>query len=451
MLPKEYLDVRKIKGKIYPRFVDFEWFDIAKKVISIYAKNTGNKLKKARNEVKKIEDSENYKKIRAFARIVEREIDFKSPTTLNPLEVRKLLFSKGPVTTASEREKVIEEVARRFGVDKREIELSMFGDMEEDSIIDGVKVDPETLLMKYNLSLLQTTLMNAIAVRFRVEDNHKKVFSGIKRLGLMYEIEDEFVRLTGPASILKQTKKYGTAFAKLIPAIVNSRLWVIHAEILDYDRIYRMSISSEDGVMFYREKLSMDFDSSLEEELYSRLICSRRDLEIVREPSLVSVGGFAFIPDFRIRRGDREIYIEIAGFWTEDYVKKKVEKIERANIPLLVVAREEIAEKLKSRHVIRFKNKLPYLKILKFINEYFADSGGKNIMKAEGEVPEKYLRYKDWFVSIDFIEYCKKCIEEGRVEEVVEKEGGSIALEYLGYKVVWDGLSDFRIVRVHDD
>jgi hypothetical protein len=49
---------------------------------------------------------------------------------------------------------------------------------------------------------------------------------------------------------------------------------------------------------------------------------------LVREPDpLILSNGKAFIPDFVFEKYGVKVYLEIVGFWTEDYLKRKLEKI----------------------------------------------------------------------------------------------------------------------------
>ncbi len=496
MLPKEFLEVRKYKGKIFPKFLTFDDFEIVKKVLDIYEKSLGDKLKVARKELKQMETSKNYRRLRGLAKIIENNIRYGSSASLNPYEVRKFLFSKGFVTTRDDRQKVIQEASERFGSTVEEIENSMFADLEEESLIEDIRIkDPEELLRRYNLSLLQTSLFNSLRMSFWSESEHKKIFWAIKRLGLMYEIGDEIkdgITLTGPASILKQTRKYGTSFAKIVPFIVSSPKWWIRAEIVDEfsRKIYRLEISSgPNSVFFPKRPEAIEFDSSLEEELYARLKASRPDLEIQREPEVVKAGSYVFIPDFRLKKGDKEIYIEIAGFWTEDYLRKKVEKIRRSDVPLIVIGREELAELAGAvPFVISFERKLPYIKILKLVNQYFGEervnSGDLsslnvnlerileevqkakalnviNLVKMYGvtentdEILERIRKavenskifVENWLFDREYVEEVKKKLDENSVDSLIEDDGIDVLLDFLGYRIVWEGITDVRIVK----
>ncbi|HID42559.1 MAG TPA: DUF790 family protein, partial [Archaeoglobaceae archaeon] len=69
MLPKELLEVKRQKGRILPKFAGYDEFELAETVIKLFEENIGSKYIKIKNEIKKIEDARNYKKIRGFAKI----------------------------------------------------------------------------------------------------------------------------------------------------------------------------------------------------------------------------------------------------------------------------------------------------------------------------------------------------------------------------------------------
>jgi hypothetical protein len=477
VLPKGYLEVRRYRGKIFPKFLMREDIEIAELVLSVYNRNKGRKLKFVKKELKEMENSENYKKLRGLSKIIEKSIIFKSSTSLSPPQIRKFLFSRGVVIRGDERRKIIEAAAEKFGSSVEDIENSIFADLEEEAIIHDIGIESaDDLLRRYNLSLLQTTLFNSLKMVFWTESEHKRIFWALKRLGLMYEI-DGGIALTGPASVVKLTRRYGTSFAKLIPLITRSPKWWIKAEILDEysKRVYRLKVSSEDRILLPETETKVEFDSAFEEELYFRLRASRPDIEILREPEVVKAGDFAFIPDFRLKKGEKEIFIEIAGFWTSDYLKKKVEKIKKADVPLIVIGKEELAE--VAPFVISLKEKLPYIRVLKLVNNYFEEikrDSGLNMALEEAQrakilnvsgLAKKYdvevteiqrkielegskILVGSWLFDRGYVEEVKSRLEKGSgIETLLEKDGIDALLDFLGYRIVWEGVTNARIVK----
>ncbi|MBI4498553.1 MAG: DUF790 family protein [Chloroflexi bacterium] len=86
-----------------------------------------------------------------------------------------------------------------------------------------------------------------------------------------------------------------------------------------------------------------DFDSSVEARLYrgvQALGPSRRGWTLEREPPALVADDAVLIPDFLCRRGDLAVHLEVVGFWTEDYRRRKLAKLRvlAANLPDLRLA-----------------------------------------------------------------------------------------------------------------
>lgn len=70
-----------------------------------------------------------------------------------------------------------------------------------------------------------------------------------------------------------------------------------------------------------------------------------RGWTLQREPRIVVVGATVFLPDFAFLRGDVEVYGEVIGYYTEDYLTRKRRKLAvlRGQIPLLLIADQDLA------------------------------------------------------------------------------------------------------------
>ncbi len=480
MLPKELLEVRKSKGKIIPKFAGKDDYPLAEKIIKIFSSGVGKKYGSVLSALKSVENADNYRKVRGFARVMERFCEkvcmFDAPSHLDPVEVRLYLFERGYITSRKERQRIIEYAARYFSTTPEEIERAMFADRDEEQILVNVRqINADTLIKLYNLSLLQTAIFNALRLTFWTSSNHKEIFRRIKWLGLMYELYEEDGQLradiTGTASILKMTRKYGTSMAKLIPSIVKAERWWIRAEILDEhsNRIYYLEMDDSHKHLFpvYDEKI--EYDSSLEVEFERKIKAIKPDVEVIREPDVVKAGRYAFIPDFLIRKSSREVYVEIVGFWTEDYLKKKVEKIRESGVPLIVVAREEYAcGKSESADVILFSKNIPYNEVVGRINHYLrgdiseisfegdvvnlkelSNSYGVPVNEIVGVLPQDYVLAGSYAVKKDVFERIRNEVEKinpEKLSDVIpvlrEFDVGYDVLRAMGYEIVWIGLSE---------
>lgn len=471
MLPKEFLEVKKSRGKIFPKFAGNDEAELAEKVINLFEESRGAKYSQIKNKLKELENARNYKKVRAFARVLERRCNFEVTSDLNPEEVRKYLFARGFVTTRPQRDEVIQKAASHFQTSSQNIEMAMFADRDEEQVLrDLEQIDPQELVKEYNLSLLQTSVFDSLKLSFWTSSQHQEIFRKIKYLGLMYDIEDSEVHITGAASIIKMTKKYGTAMAKLIPTILRANEWRINAEILDdyADKIFKMEIDHSQKDLFPHVDIPVSYDSSLEEEFSRKIKSIKPDLEVFREPGVFKSGKYAFIPDFMIKKGEKEVYIEIAGFWTSEYIKKKMQKIREAEVPLILIAREDYGIDKTVDDAILFSNKIPYNEVMKRINqELKADI---NDIKLEGdiinlkELSEEGVSMQDLVKTAESNSYVvtgshaikKNLLEKVKeevdsvqpeclsdVKDILDKYNVSHdVLERIGYRIIWTSLFD---------
>ncbi|MFN7105811.1 MAG: DUF790 family protein, partial [Pyrobaculum sp.] len=192
-----------------------------------------------------------------------------------------------------------------------------------------------------------------------------------KGLRLMYIVEErggglEF-QFDGPISLFRQTERYGTRLAKLVPYITTLDMWKIEAVVKIGEKKYRFFENWRDAPPLPKEPLEAgEFDSTVEQEFYRQVgkICL-----VEREPEVLVVDRRVYIPDFKI--GD--LYVEIVGFWTPDYLRRKYEKLNKVGRPMLVLVNEELAVATWRElmpNVVLFKERPRLSDVYKYIRPY---------------------------------------------------------------------------------
>ncbi|MDL5502389.1 MAG: DUF790 family protein, partial [Candidatus Methanoperedens sp.] len=114
------------------------------------------------------------------------------------------------------------------------------------------------------------------------------------------------------------------------------------------------------------------FDSAIEKEFS---LLNFNEWSCKREPALIKAGQYAFIPDFSLERNGTRIYVEIIGFWTPEYLKNKIEKInllaEKEKLILLVNNNLACSgPEFKIDNLIFYDRKIPYLEVLNILRRY---------------------------------------------------------------------------------
>jgi predicted nuclease of restriction endonuclease-like RecB superfamily len=112
------------------------------------------------------------------------------------------------------------------------------------------------------------------------------------------------------------------------------------------------------------------YDSTLEQVFGSLSLGSWK---IKREPTILRAGKHAFVPDFALQRDGIKVYLEIVGFWTPEYLQKKIEKLKQVKEPviLLIDRKLKCSEKdFPSQEVIFFDKKIPANEVMQILRKY---------------------------------------------------------------------------------
>ena len=365
-------------------------------MIEVFAESVGAERRDLEKRVKTVEDIAfklglDYRFARGLAHLLYRRTRFSKPkVAVNPvkarLEVFKIAGEKfgGFTLNEEERAEVFALAASKLGVNIKELENSFTAVYEELQVVEEFDApSPVELLKTYNLSLAQTLLFKALDLTAEVEISGmemKILLFNVKRLGLMYLAEKtpRGIRLyiDGPASIVKQTERYGTRLARLLPYITCARRWSIRARVKRRGVVYKFRLNNRYSRLFPKSRLELEeYDSRLEKVFHRRFMTLGSGWKIHREPEPLIAGRHVFIPDFVFEKDGVKVYFEIMGFWTREYLERKLKKLgSLEEVKMILAVNSELAcsSDIGSLpfEIILFKNKIPtidvYNKLKKF-------------------------------------------------------------------------------------
>jgi predicted nuclease of restriction endonuclease-like RecB superfamily len=154
----------------------------------------------------------------------------------------------------------------------------------------------------------------------------------------------------GPASVLRETRRYGVAMAKFLPALLACQSWRAHAVIQTPRAGWHVALdlSPEDGLRTHLPAPD-EFDSDIESEFARKWGHEPRDgWTLSRESDILHIGQKVFLPDFTFQHSDgRKVLLEIIGFWTGEYLTSKLQTLSLFRETLLLLAvQEHVAESL---------------------------------------------------------------------------------------------------------
>lgn len=405
MLTADLARSRTTDNEVQPLFIDPDedrYRETARELIDLFEAHLGEPKGDLDDAIDELTVADtDYKIVRGLAKLLEDECEFEVVAAANPRDIRRQLFERAneqyPIvrqpTLGEDTRKldVYSTVADEFGISLEDCYTGMYADLEANKRLvrlgnrtvdddqestdeaattrltgsseaeyDATHLTVDWLLHRYNLALAQAVLYDATEMRIRVWDNFGTVFGYVKLFGLMhriYPIDANGTRvastdmadgyeavLDGPASLFSQSRKYGIRMANFLPALPHCERWELAADILIDETIGETRPFTLDHTADLETYYSAGnrYDSDVERTLAEKWERANTDWELVREDDVFDLGAEVMFPDFAIEHPDgRRAVLEIVGFWTPEYLEKKLEKIQAVNADNLIVAVSE--------------------------------------------------------------------------------------------------------------
>ena len=406
MLTADLARSRTSDGGVTPLFIDPDdarYRETASELIELFETHVGEPKSDLDTAIDQLTVADtDYKIIQGLAKLLRDECDFETVAAAEPREIRQRLFERAnnayPIvrqpTLGEDTQKldVYTAVADELGISLAECHQGMYADLDAnnrlvrfgDQVAKSVELDAdgttsttqltgqseeeykgkeltvEWLLHRYNLALAQAVLYDATELRIRVWDHFSTVFSYVKLFGLMHRIypineygervsstdlaEGYEAILDGPASLFRQSRKYGIRMANFLPALPHCSQWELTAEILadeSANETREFTLDQTAGLQTHYSGGSR-YDSDLERTLADKWERANTEWELVREDDVIDLGAEVLLPDFALEHPDgHRAILEIVGFWTPEYLDEKLDKIRLANVENLVLAVSE--------------------------------------------------------------------------------------------------------------
>jgi predicted nuclease of restriction endonuclease-like RecB superfamily len=507
VLTKDLLRVSRAGGGYHPQFAGADDEALAARVLGCYQGHVGHTRSDLEDALTAIErEAEDFKLVRGFAKLLEREATFETRAELEPRRARRAAFAAGErvgVVADSEREDALAAAAEALDATTGAVEASLYADLDARQVLAAVgrEWEPAALVAQYNLSLAQTALFDATEVRVRSADP-KRVISAVKRLRLLYEVRrlpgserrrvadtDREVVVTGPDALFRSTRRYGTRFARLLRTVAGTREWELRATVDDRGTERELRLTDADVSVPDTEPVTeVQYDSGVEADFAARFASLDLDWDLVREPDAVAAGEHVVIPDFAFdyRHGDFRVYFEIMGFWTPEYVEKKLARLAEVEEVEMLVAVDEslgVGEEIEARdhRAIPYSGSVRVKDVRDALRGYEGDLAaaaaadlpdelrpdadavtiadlaaehGVSEQAIEGKAFPDHERVGRTLVRPAVLETLGERVEAGmgldEAEAVLAEHGigdASAALSRLGYRVEWDGLSGGTVRR----
>jgi uncharacterized protein len=290
-----------------------------------------------------------YFKRRAASRVLWRAWRREREQTLPPVQVRAALFAAAAAGDTSSRDEVLDRVAEQLGVVPMVLENDLLADLPGERIVRSPESLPTAagVVLDTNLAIAQTVLMRASVVRIQLEGGVRPVVRLAKLRGLLVNVTQpqaggSALEISGPYSLFRHTLLYGRALAELLPHLTWCARFQLTATAALRGRLAEVQLDTGDPIRPATPPRA--FDSRLEERFARDFVRLAPDWELVREPEPVRAGDTIIFPDFLLRHRvvrDRWLLVELVGFWTPEYLARKLARLREAKLSRFLLCIDE--------------------------------------------------------------------------------------------------------------
>lgn len=305
-----------------------------------------------------------YVKRRAATRALWRLWRRERKAAVRPVSARSELFGAAAAAAAPslEHQRLFEEVAARLEISVPALRESLFADLPGERVVRAPEPVPTAIeaALHTNLAIAQSVLMRAASIELQVEGAVRPIVRLAKLRGLLCSVvvdkpgdvltgstlaiapSTPVLHISGPFALFRHTLVYGRALAELLSHLAWCARFQLRAACALRGRIVDVTIASGDPV--FPAAAPPAFDSRLEERFARDFGRLAPDWDLVREPEAVSAGQTLIFPDFLLRHRratDRPVLLEIAGFWTPDYLVAKLARLRDAQLTRFILCIDE--------------------------------------------------------------------------------------------------------------
>lgn len=227
-----------------------------------------------------------------------------------------------------------------------QLDAALFADQPGERLVAELQnsVSPAEVALRANLTLTQALLSRAAAVAIDAEGNARALVRQAKLGGLICTVAghgpsgDVRLEVSGPFAVFRHTLLYGRALGRLVPLLAWCRRFRLHATCVLNGSLCDLELRTGDPIFPAAEP--RPYDSRTEARFAREFRRLAPDWDVLREPEPVVAGPSLVFPDFALQHRhnpSRRWLMEIVGFWTPEYVRRKLALYRTARIANLIL------------------------------------------------------------------------------------------------------------------
>ena len=380
MLPDALLPCSIHGSVVVPHFLgahDHPWLHV---LLDEYARFVGRRQRELDERLREpLPCASPLAKRRVAVHVLARLCGNYRTTRTAPRRARAAVFVEAARSQA-EPAVVVACVATRLGVTATELTDALFADLPGERVVatPAELLSPEELALRTNLAIAQAFLFRSAAVLIEMEGNARAVVRHAKLRGLICSVapgRDEgraALEISGPYALFRRTLLYGRALSEILPLLAWCQRFRLRADCTVRGQHLVLQLGS--GAPIFPGKQPRLYDSKLEERFARDFRRIAPDWDVVREPEPVPAGDVLIFPDFALqhRRDGRRWLVEIVGFWTPQYVERKLALLRAARLGNLILCVDEArscaeAKVSAATRVIPFRRRIDAAAVMRVI------------------------------------------------------------------------------------
>ncbi|MDY0003459.1 MAG: DUF790 family protein, partial [Polyangia bacterium] len=354
----------------YLREPDFGWL---RALIDAYTRHVGRPVRELNEHLEApLVSPAPAHRLRLARHVLGRQWATLPAAKLPAAKAREALFAAAAARPEAPRRELLGQVARRLRVSPAALEEALFADLPGERRLGPAPegMEPGELALRVNLAMAQGLLGRARELRIHLVGQARAVVRQARWGGLLCQVRPRdpegsaVLEISGPLALFRRARVYGRTLAALVPLLPRCQRFALLArcEVGGAERVFRL----QTGDPVFPSQVSPGFDSRVERrfaEEFSRLAL---DWDLLREPEPVGVGDQLIFPDFALvhrRQGWRRWLLEIMGFWTREYVERKLDLVRGSGLSRLILAVDsdlqgDLGELPPGVRVLRYRRRL---------------------------------------------------------------------------------------------
>jgi len=346
LLPEPAIPFRLERGRVLPGFLDardIPWLRVLVEEIDRFRSRPMRDLLERLRQP--LPCPTPHRKRRAAVAVLLRLWKSELDAAVPPEKAREILFCAQAARAT--RAEALQLATAALGVSPAALESSLFADLPGERLVRAPEVipSPHDIALRTNQLIVRSLLFRARRVRIKAEGALRPLVRQAKLRGLLCAVtqaSEPVLDLSGPFTVFRHTLLYGRALGELVQFLPHCARFKLRADCVLRGEEAVLDVQTGDPI--FPAENPKPYDSKLEERFARDLRKAAPDWDVVREPEPLAVAGTIIFPDFLLRHRpcpERSFLVEVMGFWSADYVARKLTQFRQAKIPNLILCLDE--------------------------------------------------------------------------------------------------------------